>query len=68
MVVELVRMYDRGVRESEMNHGIAGTMLVAMELDMRQSLLSATSYGFYAGGKFGDIFSLWLWMSFKRLI
>ena len=68
MVVQLVRMYDRGIRESEMNHGIAGTMLKAMELDMRQSLLSATNYGFYAGGKFGDIFSLWLWMSFKSLI
>ena len=52
MVSQLVRMYDRGIRESERNHEIAGTMLEAMELDVRHSLLSATNYGFYAGGEF----------------
>ena len=53
MVNQLVRLYDKGIRESERNYGIAWTMLEAMELDVRHSLLSATNYGYYAGGKFG---------------
>ena len=58
MVNQLVRLYDRGIRESERDYGIAFTMQEAMELDARHSLLSATNYGFYAGGEFGDLFLL----------
>ena len=56
MVSQLVRLYDKGIRESERDRGIARTMLEAMELDARHSLLSATNYGFYAGGEFEDLF------------
>ncbi|CAF9914086.1 MAG: hypothetical protein HETSPECPRED_001748 [Heterodermia speciosa] len=58
MVHQLVRLYNRGIRESERDHGIAYTMQEAMDLDARHSLLSATNYGFYAGGEFGDYFCL----------
>ena len=56
MVSMLVRLYDRGVRLSERDRGMAVTMLEAMELDVNHSLLSSTNYAYYAGGEFGDFF------------
>ena len=52
-VLQLVRLYDRGLRESEMNYGAAATMMQAIGLDSRDSVLSATNYACYAGGEFG---------------
>ncbi|KAL8793725.1 MAG: hypothetical protein Q9195_003666 [Heterodermia aff. obscurata] len=68
MVSQLVRLYDKDIQESEKKYGTVGTMLEAMELDMRQSMLSATNYGFYAGGESGDLFLLRSLMGCTKLI
>ena len=61
VVYALVTMYNRSLYESYYGSAHLRGMQYAVDLGVRDSVLNAASYGFYAGGKLLILHSSWQW-------